>query len=76
MNVISIRGASEHNLKDIDLDIPKNCLVTFTGPSGSGKTSLVFDTIYAESFRRFAEASHVPAYLISQGRFAVLLTLT
>ena len=44
---ISIKGAREHNLKNISLDIPKNKLVVFTGVSGSGKSSLAFDTIYA-----------------------------
>ena len=45
---IRIRGANEHNLKNIDLDIPRNELVVLTGLSGSGKSSLAFDTIYAE----------------------------
>lgn len=51
-----IRGAREHNLKNINLDIPKNKLVVFTGVSGSGKTSLAFDTIYAEGQRRYVES--------------------
>jgi ABC-type bacteriocin/lantibiotic exporter with double-glycine peptidase domain len=46
--VIAIRGAREHNLKNIDLEIPRDRLVVFTGLSGSGKSSLAFDTIYAE----------------------------
>src|SRR5256885_12240846 len=46
--VIAIRGAREHNLKDIDVEIPRDQLVVFTGLSGSGKSSLAFDTIYAE----------------------------
>ncbi|MCP5063174.1 MAG: ATP-binding cassette domain-containing protein, partial [Ignavibacteriae bacterium] len=50
---IIIRGAKEHNLKNVSLEVPKNKLVVFTGVSGSGKSSLVFDTIYAEGQRRF-----------------------
>src|SRR5574341_1077723 len=53
---IKIRGAREHNLKNIDLDIPKNQLVVFTGLSGSGKSSMAFDTIYAEGQRRYVES--------------------
>lgn len=53
---IKIRGAREHNLKDINLDLPKNKLVVFTGLSGSGKSSLAFDTIYAEGQRRYVES--------------------
>ena len=55
-NVIEIRGANEHNLKNVDLDVPKRQLVVFTGPSGSGKSSLAFDTIYAEGQRRYVES--------------------
>jgi excinuclease ABC subunit A len=54
--VIAIRGAREHNLKNIDLDIPRDRLVVFTGLSGSGKSSLAFDTIYAEGHRRYVES--------------------
>ena len=54
--VIAIRGAREHNLKNIDLTIPRDKLVVFTGLSGSGKSSLAFDTIYAEGQRRYVES--------------------
>ncbi len=54
--IIKIRGARENNLKNIDLDIPKNKLVVFTGVSGSGKSSLAFNTIYAEGQRRYVES--------------------
>ena len=53
---IIIKGAKEHNLKNIDLEIPKNKLVVVTGLSGSGKSSLAFDTIYAEGQRRYVES--------------------
>jgi excinuclease ABC subunit A len=55
-DVIKLRGVRVHNLKDIDIDIPKNQLVVITGLSGSGKSSLAFDTIYAEGQRRYAES--------------------
>jgi excinuclease ABC subunit A len=55
-DVISIRGAKEHNLKTVSLDIPKKKLVVFTGVSGSGKSSLAFDTLYAEGQRRYVES--------------------
>ncbi len=55
-NFIKIRGARVHNLKNIDLDIPKNKLVVITGVSGSGKSSLAFDTLYAEGQRRYVES--------------------
>ena len=56
MKYISIRGAHEHNLKNISIDIPRNKLVVLTGLSGSGKSSLAFDTIYAEGQRRYMES--------------------
>ena len=53
---IIIKGANEHNLKNIDLKIPRDKMVVFTGVSGSGKSSLAFDTIYAEGQRRYVES--------------------
>ena len=53
---IVIRGARQHNLKNINVEIPKNKLVVITGVSGSGKSSLAFDTLYAEGYRRFVES--------------------
>ena len=53
---IIIKGAKEHNLKDINLEIPRDKLVVITGLSGSGKSSLAFDTLYAEGQRRYVES--------------------
>src|SRR6201987_2982106 len=53
---ISIRGAREHNLKNVDVEIPRDTLTVLTGLSGSGKSSLAFDTIYAEGQRRYVES--------------------
>ncbi|MEE8587386.1 MAG: ATP-binding cassette domain-containing protein, partial [Acidobacteriota bacterium] len=56
MKQIAIRGAREHNLRNIDLDIPRGSITVITGLSGSGKSSLAFDTIYAEGQRRYIES--------------------
>ena len=53
---VTVKGAREHNLKNVDIRIPKEKLIVFTGVSGSGKSSLVFDTIYAEGQRRYVES--------------------
>src|ERR1700738_2567582 len=53
---VRVRGAREHNLKSVDLDIPRDALVVFTGISGSGKSSLAFGTLYAEAQRRYLES--------------------
>ena len=55
-DIIRIRGARTHNLKNVDLDIPRHELVVITGLSGSGKSSLAFDTLYAEGQRRYVES--------------------
>src|SRR3990172_13009283 len=56
MDTIIIKGARQHNLKNINLELPKNKLIVFTGLSGSGKSSLAFDTIYDEGQRRYVES--------------------
>src|SRR4026208_2506088 len=55
-DVIRVRGAREHNLKNVSLELPRERLIVFTGLSGSGKSSLAFDTIYAEGQRRYVES--------------------
>ncbi len=55
-DTIIVRGAREHNLRDVDLDLPRDAMIVFTGISGSGKSSLAFDTIYAEGQRRYVES--------------------
>lgn len=56
LDTITVKGAKEHNLKDVSLELPKNELIVFTGVSGSGKSSLAFDTIFAEGQRRYIES--------------------
>ncbi len=56
MQSIRIRGAREHNLKNVDVELPRDSLVVITGLSGSGKSSLAFDTVYAEGQRRYVES--------------------
>ncbi|MGK9608214.1 excinuclease ABC subunit A, partial [Salmonella enterica subsp. enterica] len=53
---VRVRGAREHNLRNVDVDIPRDALVVFTGVSGSGKSSLAFSTLYAEAQRRYFES--------------------
>src|SRR6187551_828043 len=53
---VHVRGATEHNLRNVDVDIPRDALVAFTGVSGSGKSSLAFGTLYAEAQRRYFES--------------------
>ena len=54
--MVRVRGAREHNLKNVDVDLPRDALVVFTGVSGSGKSSLAFGTLYAEAQRRYLES--------------------
>ena len=67
---IVIKGARAHNLKNVDLTIPRDQLVVFTGVSGSGKSSLAFDTIYAEGQRRYVESlsSYARQFLGADGK--------
>ena len=55
-SLVVVRGAREHNLKNVDVSFPRNCLTVVTGLSGSGKSSLAFDTVYAEGQRRYVES--------------------
>ena len=55
-DLVRVRGANEHNLRNVDVDIPRNVMVAFTGISGSGKSSLAFGTLYAEAQRRYFES--------------------
>ena len=63
MSSIRIQGARVHNLKNVDLEVPRDSLVVFTGLSGSGKSSLAFDTIFAEGQRRYVES--LSSYAVS-----------
>lgn len=67
---IIVRGARENNLKNVDLEIPRDKMVVFTGLSGSGKSSLAFDTIYAEGQRRYVESlsSYARQFLGADGQ--------
>ena len=56
LNDLIIKGARQHNLKNVDITLPRNKLIVFTGVSGSGKSSLAFDTIYSEGQRRYVES--------------------
>jgi excinuclease ABC subunit A len=56
---IRVKGAAQHNLKKIDVRLPRNKLIVITGPSGSGKSSLAFDTLYAEGQRRYIASQHM-----------------
>lgn len=67
---IEVTGAAEHNLRHVNVQIPKAQLVAFTGVSGSGKSSLIFSTVYAEAFRRFSDASQVPVHLMGRSTLA------
>jgi len=61
-DVLLIKGARQHNLRNVDLKLPKDQLIVFTGVSGSGKSSMAFDTIYAEGQRRYVESLSARAW--------------
>ena len=64
-----IQGAREHNLKDVNLELPRDSMIVFTGLSGSGKSSLAFDTIFAEGQRRYVESlSSYARQFLGQGQ--------
>ena len=77
MDHILVRGARTHNLKNIDLDIPRDKLVVITGLSGSGKSSLAFDTLYAEGQRRYVESlsAYARQFLSMMDLLLMFLTL-
>ena len=67
-NTVRVRGARDHNLKNVDVDIPRDALVVFTGVSGSGKSSLAFGTLYAEAQRRYLESVRLRAAPVPSDR--------
>src|SRR3989338_1189697 len=77
LDKITIKGAREHNLKNISLELPKHKLIVFTGLSGSGKSSLAFDTIFAEGQRRYVESlsAYARQFLLIKRRIARILDL-
>ena len=72
---VLVRGAREHNLKNVDVDIPRDALVVFTGVSGSGKSSLAFGTLYAEAQRRYLESVAPYARRLCTGLALLPITL-